>query len=96
MIFKTLLLFTEVADPGFEDGEVVAAGAKDKFDTKKIIEYPGFNCPCGPDIIDVSIHILIDIIKDMPPFFLSPVIHDARHSGSSERPDETNSSLDRI
>ena len=42
----------EVADPGFEDGEIVAEGAKDKFDIKKIIEYPGFNCPCGPDIID--------------------------------------------
>ncbi|KAJ1530584.1 hypothetical protein ONE63_005466 [Megalurothrips usitatus] len=42
----------EVADPGFEDGEVVAAGSKDKFDIKKIIEYPGFNCPCNSDTID--------------------------------------------
>lgn len=44
----------EVADPGFEDGEIAAEGAKDKFDIRKIIEYPGFNCPPSPDTIDVS------------------------------------------
>ncbi|KAK3927489.1 Zinc finger CCHC domain-containing protein 8-like protein, partial [Frankliniella fusca] len=42
----------EVAESGFEQGEIPAQGAKDKFDFKKIVEYPGFNCPCGPDIID--------------------------------------------
>lgn len=42
----------EVADPGFEDGEIVAEGAKDKFDIKKIIAYPGFNCPCGEDVLE--------------------------------------------
>lgn len=42
----------EVAESGFESGEIVSEGAKDKFDFKKIIEYPGFNCPCGPDTID--------------------------------------------
>ncbi|XP_034252102.1 zinc finger CCHC domain-containing protein 8 homolog [Thrips palmi] len=42
----------EVADPEDEDGEIVMEGARDKYDIKQIVEYPGFNCPCGPDIID--------------------------------------------
>lgn len=44
----------EVADPQDEDGEIVIEGGRDKYDIRKIVEYPGFNCPCGPDIIDES------------------------------------------
>lgn len=78
LIFET---FAEVADPEDEDGEIVMEGARDKYDFKKIIEYPGFNCPTAPDTIDVSIpqHILtfilrIIIVIDFLNFFVTIIL----------------------
>lgn len=47
--------FPEVAEPGAEEGEIIAEGSRDKYDIKKIVSYPGFNVPCSPDAVDASI-----------------------------------------
>lgn len=40
-------------DPEEEDGEVSEPGSKDKFDIKKIHDYPGFNVPASSRYIEV-------------------------------------------
>ncbi|XP_071446629.1 zinc finger CCHC domain-containing protein 8 homolog [Hetaerina americana] len=42
----------EVAHPEDEDGEIIAVGSRDKYDSNKIIEFPGFNVPCDPGVMD--------------------------------------------
>lgn len=41
-------------DPEAEMGEIFFQGDRDKFDTEKIIEFPGFNIPTPKGIRDVS------------------------------------------
>ncbi|XP_046391443.1 zinc finger CCHC domain-containing protein 8 homolog [Ischnura elegans] len=42
----------EVAHPEDEEGEIIAEGSRDKYDSNKIIEFPGFNVPCDPKVVD--------------------------------------------
>jgi hypothetical protein len=51
----TFFYIPEVAERDAEEGEIIAQGSRDKYDINKIISYPGFNVPCSPDTIDVSI-----------------------------------------
>lgn len=37
-----------ILDPEEEEGEVCEPGSKDKFDIKKILDFPGFNVPASP------------------------------------------------
>lgn len=46
----------EVADPADEEGEIITKGSKDTYDVGKIINYPGFNVPCSPDVVDEFEH----------------------------------------
>lgn len=50
-----VLVVVEVLAPGVEGGEIVTEGMLDKYDARKIIQYPGFNVPPSPDSYDVSI-----------------------------------------
>jgi hypothetical protein len=54
-IYIFFFCFAEVAEPDAEEGEIIVEGSRDKYDTKKIVSYPGFNVPCSPDTIDASI-----------------------------------------
>lgn len=42
------------ADPNEEEGEIITDVDRDQYDIKKIYDFPGFNVPCAPGIIDVS------------------------------------------
>ncbi|XP_066595481.1 zinc finger CCHC domain-containing protein 8 homolog [Prorops nasuta] len=44
----------EVGDPDDEPGEIFAEGDKDRYDIKKIFDYPGFNVPPPPGTRDDS------------------------------------------
>ncbi|KAG6449402.1 hypothetical protein O3G_MSEX006047 [Manduca sexta] len=37
-----------ILDPDEEEGEICETGSKDKFDIKKILDFPGFNVPASP------------------------------------------------
>ncbi|KAG8222271.1 hypothetical protein J437_LFUL001469 [Ladona fulva] len=41
-----------VAHPEDEEGEIIADGSRDKFDSNKIIDFPGFNVPCDSGVLD--------------------------------------------
>lgn len=43
-----------IQDPEEEEGEVAEPGSKDKFDIKKILDFPGFNVPASSRYIEVS------------------------------------------
>lgn len=42
------------ADPNEEEGEIITDVDRDQYDITKIYDFPGFNVPCAPGIIDVS------------------------------------------
>ncbi|KAM0733128.1 Zinc finger CCHC domain-containing protein 8-like protein [Formica fusca] len=42
------------ADPNEEEGEIITDVDRDQYDIKKIYDFPGFNVPCAPGIIDDS------------------------------------------
>jgi len=46
--------FLEAKDPDLEDGEIVSHVDRDKYDFRKLIEYPGFNVPFEEGTTDVS------------------------------------------
>ncbi|KAJ8722483.1 hypothetical protein PYW07_003663 [Mythimna separata] len=43
-----------ILEPEEEEGEVTEPGSKDKFDIKKILDFPGFNVPASSRYIDES------------------------------------------
>ncbi|CAH1645895.1 unnamed protein product [Spodoptera littoralis] len=43
-----------IQDPEEEEGEVAEPGSKDKFDIKKILDFPGFNVPASSRYIEES------------------------------------------
>ncbi|CAH4037199.1 unnamed protein product [Pieris brassicae] len=45
---------TRILDPGEEDGEVFEPGTKDRYDIKKIHDFPGFNVPTSSTYIEES------------------------------------------
>ncbi|XP_022120463.2 zinc finger CCHC domain-containing protein 8 isoform X2 [Pieris rapae] len=45
---------TRILDPGEEDGEVFEPGTKDRYDIKKIYDFPGFNVPTSSTYIEES------------------------------------------
>ncbi|XP_047512558.1 zinc finger CCHC domain-containing protein 8 homolog [Pieris napi] len=45
---------TRILDPGEEDGEIFEPGTKDRYDIKKIHDFPGFNVPTSSTYIEES------------------------------------------
>lgn len=58
-----------IQDPAEEEGEVCEPGSKDKFDIKKILDYPGFNVPASSRYKEVNTRFhLPSRPKDCYPF----------------------------
>lgn len=60
ILFSHLLFIYQgraTLEPDEEEGEVSEPGSKDKYDIKKIWDFPGFNIPASERYEDVSSHL---------------------------------------
>lgn len=48
---------TATLDPEEEEGELCEPGSKDKFDIKKILDFPGFNVPASSRYAEVTYNL---------------------------------------